>query len=121
MNSIPSPVGSIVGTNIVIADSIVEIDGVNEGSVPATETVEIDLINQDATPITPTSVTKTGNTFEIEITEPRILRNKFNVLTSDTSITYTITADEAGTITSVNNGGLTSVVIEVNSVPVSVH
>lgn len=54
-------------TPFVIPDNDVEINGVNEGSVPATETVEIDLEDSGGNPVTPTSVTQLGNTFTVEI------------------------------------------------------
>jgi PKD repeat protein len=63
VNSVPASVGSIVGADVVISDTEIEIAGVNEGSVPAEATASIDIEDNLGNPVTPASVVKTGNTF----------------------------------------------------------
>jgi hypothetical protein len=99
----------------------IDINGTTEGSVASGNTAEINIVNQDSNPVTISSVGVVGDVYTVNVTEPRILNNYYDVL--DTTVTIplrTVKATEAGTITSINAGGLTSLVIEVNGVPASV-
>jgi hypothetical protein len=106
VNSDNTPVGSVSGSDILIGGTIVEVDGVNEGSVPAETTAEINLIDQSSNPISPTSVTKTGNVFDVEINLPKdtFLKGIF-AATNDIMQTITIDADNAGTYTTLTQDG----------------
>jgi hypothetical protein len=99
----------------------IDINGTIEGSVASGGTADINIVNQDSNPVTISSVGVVGDVYTVNVTEPRILNNYYDVL--DTTVTIplrTVKATEAGTITSINAGGLTSLVIEVNGTPVSV-
>jgi len=45
----------------------IEINSVDEGTVPSGDTAEINLVDDNSDPVTPTSVTKVGNTFTVEV------------------------------------------------------
>jgi hypothetical protein len=99
----------------------IDISGTVEGSVASGGTAGINIINQDSNPVTISSVGVVGDVYTVNVTEPRILNNYYDVLDATVTIPLrTVKATEAGTITSVNAGGLTSLVIEVNGVSASV-
>jgi hypothetical protein len=105
----------------VIGDLVnIEINGNVEGQVSGGLTAEINITNQDNNPATINSVGVVGNVFNVEINEPRILNNYYDVESGTVSIPLrAVKATEAGAITSVNAGGLTSLVIELNGNPVT--
>jgi len=105
-------VGSQQGQHWRIGDSDIEINGTQVASVKAEDGLDIPVI-QDGSPVGSWNGTQwvipscpTDLTIEIQIAD-----------TTDTAGPFTITANSAGTISAVNDGGLTNLVIEVNGTP----
>ena len=53
--------------SLVLPDSQINVNGVDEGDVVSVKTIDVNLVDSLSAPVTPTSVTLTGNTLEIEV------------------------------------------------------
>jgi hypothetical protein len=55
------------GGNLVLPDSQINVNGVDEGDVVSVKTINVTLIDSNSDPVTPTNVDLTGNDLEIEV------------------------------------------------------
>jgi hypothetical protein len=110
-----TPIKATESEDIVAPDVSIEINGVNEGSVVSGGTAAINLKDSNGDPVTPDSVTVVGDTFTVEV--PSNLELLVPYSESDTTATFTVVTGSAGTITSADTTGLTSVTYEVNATP----
>jgi hypothetical protein len=102
------------GGALVLPDTDIEVNGVNEGSVPSVSTIDFQLTD-GVNPVTPDSVTVVGNVVTVGVPKPLELLVPYS--TSDTTATFTVVTGSDGTITSADTTGLTSVTYEVNATP----
>jgi hypothetical protein len=93
------------GGVLVLPDQTIEVNTVNEGSIPSVGTIDID-ITDGTNPVTPDDVTISGRTITIEVPQPKdiFIKGLFKA-SSDTMETLTIDADSAGTYTSISDDG----------------
>jgi len=93
------------GGVLVLPDQTIEVNTVNEGSIPSVGTIEID-ITDGTNPVTPDDVTISGRTITIEVPQPKdIFIKGLFAANNDTMETLTIDADSAGTYTSISDDG----------------
>jgi hypothetical protein len=97
------------------ADATVELNGDEVATVASGGTVNI-MVEQDGNPVG--AFDPNTNSWVIPPC-PSDLTLRVQVSTSADTFTFTLTANEAGTITSVNAGGLTTFVLTVNGNPVT--
>jgi hypothetical protein len=97
------------------ADATVELNGDEVATVASGGTVNI-MVEQDGNPVG--AFDPNSNSWVIPSC-PQDLTLRVQVATGADTFTFTLTANEAGTITSVNAGGLTTFVLTVNANPVT--
>jgi hypothetical protein len=97
------------------ADGTVEINGDQVATVPSGGMVNI-MVEQDGNPVG--AFDPNSNSWVIPPC-PTDLTLRVQVASGSDTFTFTLTANEAGTITSVNAGGLTTFVLTVNATPVT--
>jgi hypothetical protein len=83
---------------LVLPTQTIEVNGVNEGSIPSVGTIEV------GTNIAPSNVTITGRVIDITLPKNVFLKGIF-AAGSDTMQTLTIDSDNAGTYTSITDDG----------------
>ena len=117
VNSGTNPVGSEQAGEWVIGNSAVFINGTQVGDIPATDSLPI-AVELDGNP---SGVWNAGTqTWEVTSAPcPQDLTIRIEVALAADAFTFTATANEAGTITSVNNGGLSAFALSVNASPVT--
>ena len=96
-------VTEVSGGTLVLPDSDIEVNGVNEGAIPSVNTVDIQ-VTDGTNPVTPNDVTVVGNTVTIEVPVNVFIKGFFES-GNDTMSTLTIDADNAGTYTSITDDG----------------
>lgn len=106
-------VGSKQGTHWRIDDSAISINGSLVADVKAEDSLDIDVI-QDGLP----AGSWNGTQWVIPSC-PEDLTIRIEVALAADTFTFTSTANEAGNIASVNDGGLTSFVLSLNAAPVT--
>jgi hypothetical protein len=106
-------VGSQQGQYWRIGDSEISINGTPVEDVQAEDSLDIPVI-QDGSP----AGSWNGTQWVIPSC-PQDLTIRIEVALAADAFTFTATANEAGTITSVNDGGLTSFVLSLNAAPVT--
>jgi hypothetical protein len=117
VNGGSNPVGAIQAGQVVIANNATFINGVQvtdqEAEIDANIAVELDG--------NPSGTWNAGTqTWEvISVPCPQDLTIRVQVALAANAFTFTATANEAGTITAVNNGGLSAFVLSKNASPVT--
>jgi hypothetical protein len=117
VNGGDNPVGSEQGGEWVIGNSEVFINAVQVADIVAEDTANL-AVELDGVP----SGTWNAGTQTWEVTSvpcPQDLTIRVQVALAADAFTFTATTNEAGTITSVNNGGLSSFVLSKNASPVT--
>jgi hypothetical protein len=99
------------------ADATFSIDGTQVDTVASGADIDITLL-MDGVPPPSYTYNPATDTLDVEGVKDLVLKVFVETAATDAG-PITIDADSAGTITAVNDGGLTNLVIEVNSIPVT--
>lgn len=68
VNSVADPVGTIIVGGLLVANTQIEVNSVNEGSIPSEQTLDIQLTD-GTNPVVPDSVVLVGDVLTIEVPE----------------------------------------------------
>jgi hypothetical protein len=98
-------------------DTSLEVNGTPEGTFAAGSTIEVN-ITDGVNPVTPDNVTVVGDVVTIEVPKDLTLYAPYEAV--DDTISFTIITGSAGTITSADTTGLTSVTYDIDGSPATI-